>query len=360
MAIISKGDNQRLVVSFKYSEEYVKGLRALKGAFYEPRLRSWLVPDTDENLHELIRIFGIDIYLADELRVRISSQQTVSTSEITLQLSHMKRILRLKGYSFKTIKVYLNHVQRFLLGSGKRPELIIEQDINDYLTYLIGEKKFSHVYVNQVISAIKFYCEKVLNNCQLGCCIPRPKREEKLPTVLSPNEVKAILMSVKNSKHKAILTLVYSSGLRVGEVARLQVRDIDSDRMLVHIRQGKGRKDRYSVLSKTALSILREYVIKERPQKWLFPGENERDYISERTIQRIFEKARKKVGIHKEVSVHTLRHSFATHLLENGTDLRYIQELLGHKSTKTTEIYTHVTVKDVRKIQSPLDRILSE
>jgi site-specific recombinase XerD len=185
--------------------------------------------------------------------------------------------------------------------------------------------------------------------------VKRPRKDKKLPTVLSKEEVAKILSSVDNLKHKAILMLVYSAGLRVGEVVRLKTEDIDSNRKLIHIKGAKGRKDRYTLLSERALEILKQYLRKYRPEKWLFGGAREGRYLSARTADKIFRNACEKSGIKKDVSLHALRHSFATHLLEAGTDLRYIQELLGHSHCKTTEIYTHVSTKSLGKIISPLD-----
>ena len=187
--------------------------------------------------------------------------------------------------------------------------------------------------------------------------IKRPRKDKKLPVVLSKEEVAKILSSVDNLKHKAILMLVYSAGLRVGEVVRLKPEDIDSKRILIHIKGAKGRKDRYTLLSEMALEILRKYWRDYKPDKWLFEGARKERYISTRTVQHILEHACTQAGIRKDISVHTLRHSFATHLLESGVDLRYIQELLGHAHSKTTEIYTHVSTKSLGKIQSPLDSL---
>jgi integrase/recombinase XerD len=207
----------------------------------------------------------------------------------------------------------------------------------------------------QTISAIKFLYKYILKLPSPAIELPRPKKEEKLPNILSKEEVITLLNNVSNIKHRALLTLTYSAGLRVSEVVSLKLGDIDSQRMLVHIRQGKGRKDRYTILSQTALDILRQYARQYRLTDWLFPGENEQTHLSERSAQKIFSTVRSKVGIKKNVSIHSLRHSFATHLLEAGTDLRYIQTLLGHKNSKTTEIYTHVSQKDILRIRSPLD-----
>jgi len=173
--------------------------------------------------------------------------------------------------------------------------------------------------------------------------------------VLSLEEVRLVLGHVHNLKHKAILYLTYSSGLRVSEVVRLKPGDIDVDRYLVKVRQAKGRKDRYTILSQSALDVLQKYIEQHTPQKWLFPGQTTEKHITERTVQKVFEQALLQSNLQKKASLHTLRHSFATHLLEAGTDLRYIQELLGHESSRTTERYTHVTLKDARRIRSPLD-----
>ena len=188
--------------------------------------------------------------------------------------------------------------------------------------------------------------------------LPRSKRENKLPNVLSQNEVLKILNTNTNLKHKTLLFLVYSAGLRVSEVVRLRVTDIDSDRMLIFIGKSKGLKDGYTTLSRIALDQLLNYINKYHPETWLFPGQDETYHLSERSAQRVFENACNKANISKDVSIHCLRHSFATRLLEGGTDLRYIQELLGHNSSKTTEIYTHVTEKSISNIESPLDRFM--
>ncbi|QUH27296.1 tyrosine-type recombinase/integrase [Serpentinicella alkaliphila] len=265
-------------------------------------------------------------------------------------------MLSLKGFTQKTKKVYLVHCRNFLINANKNAYHLKREDVEEYLFNLLENRKNSHSYVNQALSSIKFLFKFVLKS-DLLYEIPRPKKENKLPGILSQEEVVAIIDSIVNLKHRAIILLVYSAGLRVGEVVRLKVKDIDSQRMLIHIRQGKGRKDRYSLLSQVALEELRRYVSVVKPTDWLFPGSKEDNHLTERSVQKIFNIACEKAKISKSVTVHTLRHSFATHLLEGGTDLRYIQELLGHSSSKTTEIYTHVSTKDFSKIQSPLDRI---
>jgi integrase/recombinase XerD len=187
--------------------------------------------------------------------------------------------------------------------------------------------------------------------------IDRPNKEKTLPSVLSTEEVVEILKQTDNIKHKAILMTIYSAGLRISEAINLRIKDIDSDRMQIRVEQGKGRVDRYTLLSEKTVLILRQYFKQYRPSIWLFEGVKKGEQYSTRSIQSIFQSAVQKAGITKDVSVHTLRHSFATHLLENGTDLRYIQNLLGHANSKTTEVYTHITTKGFEQIKSPLDKL---
>ena len=269
----------------------------------------------------------------------------------------MRRELVSRKYSYKTIKGYVYYNKDFLNFTGKSPYAITDNDIKEYLAYLAEEKQFATSTLNQAINALKFYYGTMLKKKFLYK-IKRPRKDKKLPVVLSKEEVAKILSSVDNVKHRAILMLVYSSGLRVGEVVKLKPEDIDSKRMLVFIKGAKGRKDRYSLLSESALKTLREHWREYKPVKWLFPGPNSERYITIRTAQRVFEMACNRAGIRKDVTIHSLRHSFATHLLENGIDLRYIQEILGHKSSKTTEIYTHVSTRDFARIKNPLDQIL--
>jgi len=230
-------------------------------------------------------------------------------------------------------------------------------DIRAYLLDLIESKRVSRAYHDQAVSALKFLYEQVLKKPAVTDGIPRPRKERKLPVVLSQEEIAKLLSTVENLKHKVLLMLIYSAGLRVSEVVRLRVSDIDGQRRLIRVRGGKGRKDRYTLLSEMVLKLLREYWKAYRPKDWLFPGQKEGSHLTTRTVEKILERARQRASIGKHCTVHTLRHSFATHLLEDGTDLRYIQELLGHKSSKTTEIYTHVSRKDLARIVSPLDRL---
>ena len=207
-----------------------------------------------------------------------------------------------------------------------------------------------------MINSIKFYYERVFGGKRKIYLIERPRKENILPEVLSEEEVTAILKSISNLKHKSLIMTIYSGGLRISELINLKVKDIDSNRMQIRIQQSKGKKDRYTLLSKKTLITLRQYFAEYKPKVWLFEGESGGQY-ADSSIYNIFSKALKIAGITKKVSIHSLRHSFATHLLENGTDLRYIQSLLGHSSSKTTEIYTHITTKGFDQIKNPLDNL---
>jgi site-specific recombinase XerD len=230
------------------------------------------------------------------------------------------------------------------------------EHVRAYLLQRAERDDVSTSYHAQAVSALRFFFTHVLFNPDAVRVIPRPKRDRRLPTVLGKNDARRILDALDSPKHRALLMIMYSAGLRVGEVVRLRIEDLDTERKLIRVRGGKGRKDRYTLLSDRALDAVRVYIADYGPTTWLFPGERPNRPITSRTAQRIVEIARVRAGIRTHTSAHTLRHSFATHLLEAGTDLRYIQELLGHASAKTTQIYTHVSRRDLVRIQSPLDR----
>lgn len=275
-------------------------------------------------------------------------------SELLLK---MKMDLELRGYSPKTIKYYIAHVNRISKFFDNSPELLGENDIREYLHYCITERKLNEGTVNTIYSALKFFYEITLEREWKVKKFSRVKSHKRLPVVLSKEEVKSIFDSTDNLKHKAILMTVYAAGLRVSEVVNLKITDIDSRNMQIIIRKGKGKKDRYSMLSQANLEILREYWKKYKPSNYLFEGRYSNTHLSDRSVQRIFCIARDKSKINKKASVHTLRHSFATHLLEDGTDICYIQRLLGHTSIATTTIYLHLRRMDLLNIKSPLDTL---
>ncbi len=274
-------------------------------------------------------------------------------------LNQVETELKIRNYSPKTRKAYLGAIRRFLGHIGKPPAELNADDVRRYLLYLVDERGVSRSTLDQTYSALLFLFTQILHRPRVMTKIKRPRPEQKLPVVLSREEVRSLLESITNLKHKALLALIYAGGLRGSEAVRLRPEDIESDRMLIRVRGGKGRKDRYTLLSEYALSLLRDYWRLYRPKGWLFPGASEGKHLSERTVQKAFERAKKKAGITKPATLHSLRHSFATHLLESGVDLRHIQELLGHKSLRTTQIYTHVAHEGLTHIRSPLDQIFS-
>ena len=262
--------------------------------------------------------------------------------------------------------MYLAHVRRFYqdregqTAEGEADPIVSSDEVRRWLLRLMRNGR-SHSYTNQALSSIRFLHRAVLKAPAPVSGIPRAKPKKTLPKVLSNAEVRSFLNALKTPKHRAIAFVLYSTGLRVSEAARLKVSDIDSDRNQIHVREGKGRKDRFVMLSPVVLGVLREHVRVDRPHDWLFPAGHRRDrHITTRTIQREVTRAAERAGIAKRVTPHMLRHSFATHLLEAGTDLRYIQELLGHTKIATTVRYTHVANREARKVSSPIDRLFDE
>ena len=273
---------------------------------------------------------------------------------IDIILKKYNELLIQKRYSENTQRIYCNYFKDFSnhFINENLEELNAEQ-INKYILNLIQLKNISISQQNQRINAIKFFYEKVLGKNKQYYDLHRPNKEQKLPKVLSKNEVKRILNSCGNIKHHCILMLIYSAGLRRSELIDLKVSDIDSERMLINIIGAKGKKDRVSLLSENVLQLLRRYYKAYKPKKYLFEGAKG-DKYSSTSVAKILKNAAQKAGIQKNITPHILRHSFATHLLEQGTDLRYIQELLGHNSSKTTEIYTHVSKKVIGNINNPI------
>ncbi|MCK5135469.1 MAG: tyrosine-type recombinase/integrase [Bacteroidales bacterium] len=268
-------------------------------------------------------------------------------------------LLERKRYSQSTIKTYTNYFRQFMYYFRDQDlNTITHHQINTYIFDLIQLKKISGSQQNQRINAIKFYYEKVLDRKNEYYHLSRPRKETKLPTILTLEEVNRIFDLTENLKHKCILMTIYSGGLRRSELINLKVEDIDSQRMLTKVCGAKGKKDRFTLLSEKLVIELRKYYKKYRPQIWLFEGQEGGQY-SATSIEKIFHAAVTRANIRKYVTPHSLRHSFATHLLEQGTNLRYIQELLGHASTKTTEVYTHVASNALRKIRNPLDTPLN-
>ncbi len=274
-------------------------------------------------------------------------------------ISRMEEKLVLKGYSKSTIRTYLGEMNAFLnLIKNQNADDFDTERIKAYLIYCHKVLLLTEATIHSRMNALKFYYEQVLKREKFFIEIPRPKKYYQLPKVISEQKIIKGLLNIENIKHKTLLLLAYSAGLRVSEVVNLKVEDINSDRMQIFIKKAKGKKDRIVPLSQSLLPLLRKYYSIYKPKEWLFEAQNGKDGYSTRSAQNIFKNAFKNLGLPEACSFHSLRHSYATHLLENGTNLRYIQELLGHNDIKTTLRYTHVSKNAIENIESPLDKIL--
>jgi integrase/recombinase XerD len=298
---------------------------------------------------------------AQSLGVKVKSKNNILpdlSQERKLTIQKFKNYLTAKRYSANTIETYSDAVSIFLRFSAEKEiENLTNRDVEYFNNEYILKHGLSASYQNQVVNALKLFFKVVEGKTIVPELIERPRREHRLPNVLSKEEVKAILNAHKNLKHKMMLTLIYSCGLRRSELLHLKPLDIDSKRNIVIIKQSKGKKDRIVPLSPKVLEMLREYYKLYQPKTWLFEGQESNTTYSEKSLQNVLKQSLIKCKIKKPVTLHWLRHSYATHLLESGTDLRYIQELLGHNSSRTTEIYTHVSTKNIQNIISPFDSL---
>jgi len=268
--------------------------------------------------------------------------------------------LQLRGLAPNTIKNYVSVIAKYARHFRRSPDKLGRTELRQYLLYLVNEKQVAQGTYNQAMAALRFFYRETLGQPDVveGLCFSR--KERKLPEVLSHAEVERFFAALVSLKHRAILMTAYGSGLRVSEAIALRITNIDSDRMLLRVQQGKGRKDRYVMLPERLLTVLREYWQAARPTDYLFPGRGQREHISRIAVYNACRRAAKEAGITKRVSPHTFRHSFATHLLENGTDLRTIQLLMGHRNVATTALYTHVSRSTLLSTTSPLDQPKSD
>jgi integrase/recombinase XerD len=337
--VIQHQKESRIAVIFEKMPDLIIRIKALTGSRWSQSQQFWHVPDTVEN------------------RIRFKIPATpMPSAEGVQQLEKFKQWLQSKRYSSNTIKTYSEALKSFLtFFNNKSVFEITNEDVILYNNEHILKNKLSSSYQNQIVNAIKLYFKTIHNEVIAIEKIHRPKREKVLPNVLSKEEVKLILNAPNNLKHRAMLSLIYSCGLRCGELLALKPVNIDSKRNIVLLKNSKGKKDRIAPLSPKILEMLREYYIVFKPKIYLFEGQSPCEPYSEKSLQSVLKQAIQKANISKPVTLHWLRHSYATHLLESGTDLRYIQELLGHSTSKTTEIYTHVSTKSIQHIKSPFD-----
>ena len=343
-------------------------LKSIPGHSWDATRKIWTFPKTRESLDKLLAALRTDwrsldrevvdaFHLADSPRRQEPRQASVQVRQ-SADLEEMRKEMSLRNYSQKTLKAYLGSVRGlFEFFPSLSTTSLTEVEVRKYLLHLLEDKKLSSGTVNQVFNAFRFLFVEVYKRSFVMGTLPRPKKEKQLPSILSEQEVSRLLAAITNLKHKTMMMLTYSAGLRVSEVVKLRPEDLDPDRRLIQIRGAKGKKDRVTLLSDIAMKYVEAYLRRYAPAEWLFEGYERGKPYSIRSAQAVFDRAVEKAGIAKDVSIHDLRHSFATHLLEHGTDLRYVQTLLGHESSKTTEIYTHVSSKALGKITSPLDFI---
>jgi integrase/recombinase XerD len=351
-----------ITITTSYDQELVSLLRNSIKARWSKSYAAWYIDYNKENILLVKNTFeGKVKFNPDALKKKLGSlrheeEMRIKKMKFNVFIKQMEEKLIVKRYSPSTLKTYSSAFMDYLIFSNKDPKEASEDDIKKYLLHLVTERKVSASYQNQAVNAIKFYLEEVCGRKRETYYVDRPLKEQKLPNVLSEEDVVKLLKAVENLKHRTILYLIYSAGLRISEAVNIKICDIDSKRKQVLVKAAKGKKDRWSLLSERALETLRDYYKQYKPKEWLFEGEKGGQYSS-RSIQKFFTLAKSKAKLRMPATVHTLRHSFATHLLERGVDLRYIQSLLGHSSSKTTEIYTHITKRGMDKIISPLDNL---
>lgn len=332
-----KGE-KRIAIYFEKNAELIQRIKKVEGIRWSATLKAWHLPDNEAN------------------RIRFKIDINLPSADGIQQIELFKNYLLSIRYSKNTIKTYSEALKSFLtFFKDKKASEINNQDIVIYNNEFILKNNLSTSYQNQIVNAIKLYFRSVQDKKIEIDKIHRPKREKNLPNVLSKEEVKLILEAHSNIKHKTMLSLIYSCGLRCGELLALKPVHIDSKRNIVLLKNAKGKKDRIVPLSPKILEMLREYYKLFKPKTYLFEGQFAGQPYDARSLQLVLKQALQKSGITKPATLHWLRHSYATHLLENGTDLRFIQELLGHSSSKTTEIYTHVSTKNIQQIKSPFD-----
>ncbi|MGA9213248.1 tyrosine-type recombinase/integrase [Kaistella sp.] len=336
-----------LWVIFPKDFELIKMLKSVTKPRWSNTEKKWYIADNQFNRE----LFGLEIKIIGKdalLKVQPNNQKA---------LQNFINQLKLRALSQNTIKTYVNEFAQLLYILKDFPvENLTEERLKSYFLYCINEQNISENHLHSRINAIKFYFEKVLHKEKMFFDIPRPKKPLLLPKALNTTEIQKILQKTENPKHKLILQLCYGMGLRVSEIVNLKIEDIDSKTMQVLIQQGKGKKDRYVNLPESILQDLRMYYKEFHPKEYLFQGQYGGKY-SVRSAQAVFKNAMKKAGIFKTVGIHSLRHSFATHLLEYGTDIFLIQKLLGHNDIKTTLTYTHVANQLINKVKSPLDKL---
>ncbi len=370
------GPKEVLFIRFKYDEQLIEACRHI-GAYWNAHAGCWYLNFNSQNVADAKRLFGryrtvnFDHTLRHVVKKKQQPEQLVKNLRGlgAKQLSatdkkHLRgfvKYMRGKVFSESTVRTYYIHILDFTIYlKGKPVAEIVNRDVELFVEDICVKRRYSVSTLRQVISAMKqfanFHPTCRIENPELE----RPHKSRFLPVVLSKQEVIDLLRNTRNLKHKAVLALLYSSGLRIGELIDLELNDIDVDRRQIFIRNGKGRKDRYVIMAESFRQLLHNYLMTYRPLKYFVEGQNPNTQYAPTSVRSFLKRSCKLAGINKKVTPHTLRHSYATHLLEQGVDLRYIQELLGHARPETTMIYTHVSKRDMLNIESPLDTLIKQ
>lgn len=368
-------EKERFLIHVENVEELNRAVRSLPDVKWSRTMKGWTVLNNRTNLRLILSAFKgkawvdysqifnkendkKEAIIKEVIKVNAKSSLGEINQDQERKVKDFENWMTSNRYSQSSINTYVDMVRTFFrFYNDKTIEEIENEDIVFFNNQYILANSYSSSYQNQMISAIRLFYSRIERRKLILEEIERPRKEHKLPNVLSKEEIKSILESLTNVKHRTMLSLIYACGLRRGEILNLKVKDIDSKRGVLNILNSKGKKDRIIPISEKLINMLREYYKLYRPKEWLFEGQKEGMKYSEKSLQSVLKKALEKARISKPVTLHWLRHSYATHLLESGTDLRFIQELLGHKSSKTTEIYTHVSTKSLQKIKSPFDEL---
>ena len=364
------GGEERIGMYYQPDEPITRILKKIPGIRWSQTKRCWHIACNRVSYDAAVKLItptatlqtaALKIYLQQRKVLVPALPQPVKRAKAQMMLLHplseenlaalsaCRNLMVLKGYSPNTIRNYCNELHQLLRLLGNRSVNSLEKPhILSYLLWLLENKGCSEAQVHTAVNAIKFYFEKLMNRDKEFYDLPRPKKPYKLPDILAEEEIVMLIQKIGNLKHRTMIMAGYAAGLRVSEIVHLTIQDIDSKRMTIHIRGAKGKKDRIVPLSKKLLITLRDYYLQYRPATYLFEGQYGGAY-STRSAQNILMDAKQKAGIHKKGSIHSLRHSYATHLMEAGTDIRIIQELLGHNTIKTTMRYTHVSKRILEK-----------
>lgn len=366
-----------IFLDFTYNTDWIDMAKSI-GCFWSDTNKKWYLPNTKYHLEKIYQVFnpvaqikGIDLKQApvkpdiDVLPIVKKTRQKVFAKDLSsLDIENIHRYvkyLRGKSLSESTVRTYYTHILDFLKYlKGKPLEEICNRDIERFIEDVCIPRKYAISTHRQVIGAMKHF-NNLFTDCSIDPAqLELPRKNRYLPTVLSKEEVIALLRGTKNLKHRAILGMIYASGLRIGELLSLELKDIDINRYQIFIKNSKGRKDRYVMLARSLMPLINNYVMSYKPEKYFVEGKEPGTVYSAGSIRNFLKRSCQAAGIIKRVTPHTLRHCYATHMLENGVDLRYIQELLGHSKPETTMIYTHVATKDLAAIESPLDKIAKD